>query len=115
MGGRRWGAVCALAGIIAATIGFGAHAEWDPNPVTGFSTATNYHCGAQDLPEGALQGDVPKADQDSGRAAKGYNCGLALVGHTSLGDLGDGRAATGNANMAWAGECAYVSGPSDAI
>jgi hypothetical protein len=66
-------------------------------------------CGAQDLPETGLQGDVPKADQESGRARLGYNCGLSLVGHTILD--GDGRQSTGNANMAWAGHCAYVAGP----
>ena len=64
-------------------------------------------CGARDLPETGIQGDVPLADQQSGRAELGYNCGLALVGHTTLD--GHGRT-TSNANMAWAGDCAYVSG-----
>ena len=66
-------------------------------------------CGANDRPEPGIQGDVPKAEQDANRASGGYNCGLALVGHTTLG--GDGRSATGNANMAWSGDCAYVAGP----
>lgn len=65
-------------------------------------------CGENDLPETGLQGDVPRVDQESGRAEQGYNCGLALVGHATLG--ADGRSAAGNANMAWAGHCAYVSG-----
>jgi hypothetical protein len=64
-------------------------------------------CGAHDLPETGVQGDVPKADQDSGRAKKGYNCGLALVGHTTLG--AGGRVPDANANMAWSGSCAYVA------
>jgi hypothetical protein len=34
---------------------------------------------------------------------QGYNCGVALVGHTDLGGTG------GHANMAWAGDCAYVA------
>lgn len=66
-------------------------------------------CGDADLPETGLQGDVPRADQESGRAELGYNCGLALVGHAVLD--ADGRAPGGNANMAWAGDCAYVTGP----
>jgi hypothetical protein len=65
-------------------------------------------CGPGDLPETGIQGDVPKADQDSGRAEQGYNCGLSLVGHAVLD--ADGRTPTGNANMAWAGDCAYVAG-----
>ena len=58
-------------------------------------------CGRNDLPETGLQGEVPLRDQLSGRANKGYNCGLALVGHTSLKGIG--------VNMAWAGHCAYVA------
>jgi hypothetical protein len=69
-------------------------------PATG-ATAV---CGARDLPETGLQGDIPLADQLSGRAFDGYNCGLALVGYNSLGQRG------GNANMAWAGRCAFVAG-----
>jgi hypothetical protein len=40
-------------------------------------------------------------DQLTGRALRGYNCGLALVGRVAL----DGA----SANMAWAGHCAYVA------
>jgi hypothetical protein len=65
-------------------------------------------CGAADLPETGIQGDVPRADQESGRAEQGYNCGLSLVGHAVLD--AEGRTPTGNANMAWAGHCAYVAG-----
>ena len=61
-------------------------------------------CGPGDTPETGLQGDVPGVDQGSGRAQKGYNCGLALVGWTDLGGRGS------NANMAWAGHCAYIAG-----
>jgi hypothetical protein len=48
-----------------------------------------------------LQGEVPVADQISGRAEHGYNCGLALVGHVALPGA--------SANMAWAGHCAFVA------
>ncbi len=72
-------------------------------------------CGKDDLREGKIQGDVPKADQDSGRAQKGYNCGLELLGHTQLLKSADGQSrAAGNANMAWAGNCAYVAGSAGA-
>jgi hypothetical protein len=61
-------------------------------------------CGALDKPETGVPGDVPAADQLSGRADEGYNCGLAVVGYDPLGGRG------GNGNMAWAGDCAYVAG-----
>lgn len=66
-------------------------------------------CGPDDRPETGIQGDVPLADQLSGRAGDGYNCGLSLVGYNSL----DGRGA--NANMAWADDCAYVAGEGIAV
>jgi hypothetical protein len=66
-------------------------------------------CGSQDRPETGIQGDVPLADQLSGRAREGYNCGLAVVGYDSLG----GRGA--NANLAWSGTCAYVAGDGVAV
>ena len=91
-----------------------ARAEWDSDPLnTQLVLRHHYLCGVDDLPEEGIQGDVSKADQDSRRAEKGYNCGLALVGHATL-DHG-GRPATGNANMAWAGNCAYVAGPGGGI
>ena len=58
-------------------------------------------CGANDTPETGIQGDVPVADQQSGRALKGYNCGLAVVGRNDLGREGGG-------DLAWSGQCAYV-------
>src|SRR4051812_26035585 len=78
-------------------------------PSRAASPANGELCGRRDLPETGLQGDQPRRDQLSGRAEKGYNCGVALVGHTDLG----GR--TGNANMAWAGNCAYVAGAGTGI
>jgi hypothetical protein len=65
------------------------------------SGARTSGCGSLDRPETGLQGEVPIADQVSGRAAQGYNCGLALVGHVALPGA--------SANMAWAGHCAYVA------
>jgi hypothetical protein len=66
-------------------------------------------CGTLDKPETGIAGDVPLADQISGRADEGYNCGLAVVGYNSLGGRG------GNANMAWAGDCAFIAGKGVAV
>jgi hypothetical protein len=104
--------VLALVSMVARS--YSAFAEWDSDPLnTQLVLRHHYLCGVNDLPEEGIQGDVSKADQDSRRAEKGYNCGLALVGHATL-DHG-GRPATGNANMAWAGSCAYVAGPGGGI
>ena len=96
--------VAALLCTVAVADGASA---WDTDPLSTVVTNQHYLCGKNDLPEGAIQGDVPKADQDSGRAQQGYNCGLSLLGYTPL-DF-DGRP-NSNANMAWAGHCAYVAG-----
>lgn len=95
--------VCLLAGALAA---FDANA-WETDPAGAVVRQSDHLCGANDLPELGIQGDVPKADQDSRRAEQGYNCGLALVGHLGL-DV-DGRPEA-NANMAWANNCAYIAG-----
>src|SRR3546814_16312564 len=52
-------------------------------------------CGPLDRPETGIPGDVPPADQLSGRAEEGYSRGLSLVGHSSPGGRG------GNSTMAW--------------
>jgi hypothetical protein len=39
------------------------------------------HCGPGSLPEGPVQGRVPKADYTSGRAARGYTCNAVQVSH----------------------------------
>jgi hypothetical protein len=61
-------------------------------------------CGLNDTPETGIQGDVPLADQQSGRAEQGYNCGLALVGYNNLGGQGAG-------DLAWSDYCGYVKSP----
>jgi hypothetical protein len=75
------------------------------------ATATSIHppeddrspawCGWLDTPETGIQGDVPLADQASGRAQQGYNCGLAVVGYNNLGGA-SGSDVTG------VDHCAYV-------
>lgn len=104
----RIGALVAASWLAAGAGGLfvPARAEWDANPIGGVVTSQHYLCGSRDLPEGPVQGHVPKADQESRRAELGYNCGLALVGYTALSNGGRPNV---NANMAWAGSCAYVS------
>src|SRR5262245_24617298 len=55
-------------------------------------------CNPLDKPETGMQGDVPMADQQSGRSAEGYNCGLAPLSEVSLSGTG----------VQGAGHCAYV-------
>ncbi|MHB8463719.1 MAG: LVIVD repeat-containing protein [Acidimicrobiales bacterium] len=100
-------ALVAVVGLWATGAITSTASAWDTSPLNRAVVAQHHLCGANDLPETGLQGDVPKADQASGRAKKGYNCGLALVGHALLNFGGRQNA---NANMAWAGHCAYVSG-----
>ncbi len=40
-------------------------------------------CGEGSNPETGIQGRVPKADQDSGRAAEGYSCNAERIGNIS--------------------------------
>ncbi|MCC7416877.1 MAG: hypothetical protein IT176_07005, partial [Acidobacteria bacterium] len=51
----------------------------------------------------ALQGQVPKADQDSGRSQKPYTWNMRLVGQQDIQNRGE------NGNLGWIGDCAYVS------
>jgi hypothetical protein len=56
-------------------------------------------CGADDLPETGLQGQVSKLDRSSGRSLSGYRCNLELVGQYA----GEGA----SWQMAWYDDCAY--------
>src|SRR3954464_6089008 len=98
--GRRVITMAAVIALCSMLLGARiARAEWDSDPLgTQVVQKHHYECGADDLQEEGIQGDGSKADQDSRRAEKGYNCGLALVGHTTLDK--DGRPPGGNANMA---------------
>jgi hypothetical protein len=121
------GVVAAVAALVAALVAAApGRAAWDPDPLNlSLITDQAHRCAPGDLPETGIQGDVPRADQTPDpltgrtRAEAGYNCGLALVGHTPLGgpgsDAHDGRPPTGNANMAVAGHCAYVAGPGGGV
>src|SRR4051794_4020244 len=99
----------ALAGVAVAQA-----RAWDNSSLTTPVVRQSYHCGSHDHREPGLQGQVPKADQTDGEAKKGYNCGLELIGFTPLDKTADGHDSrpNANANMSWAGSCAYVSGSS---
>ena len=106
----------AAAVALAGTVVVQARA-WDNSPLTTAVVQHDYKCGAHDHREPGLQGQVPKADQDSGEAKKGYNCGLELIGFTALDKTADGKDSrpNANANMGWAGSCAYVSGSASSL
>ncbi len=67
------------------------------------ATNTGVEPASEDLLETGLQGQVPMADQLSGRAAQGYHKGLRLVGQNTILDRG------ANFSMAWLDDCAYVT------
>jgi LVIVD repeat-containing protein len=58
---------------------------------------------AEDLLETALQGQVPRTDQESGRSQQGYCQGVRLVSSNDIGRRGN------NIQMTWLDDCAYVS------
>ena len=53
--------------------------------------------------EPALQGQVPLADQQSGRSLKPYMWNMRLVGQQDIQNRGE------NGNLGWIGDCAYVA------
>lgn len=50
-----------------------------PDPATPGPVA-RANCGPGSAPETGVQGQVPRADRDSGRSAKGYWCNMSLIG-----------------------------------
>ena len=65
-------------------------------------------CGPGSQPETGLQGQVPRADRDSGRNLEGYSCNLKQIGQYQ----GQGASVV----SASSGDCAYISsGPAAAV
>lgn len=74
------------------------------NGLSGFSAeGSSVEGQREDAPETGLQGQVPRADMQSGRAAEGYRLGVRAVGLNTILDRG------ANFSMAWIGDCAYVT------
>lgn len=70
---------------------------------SGSATPAAYgDCGPDARPEPGLQGQVPRAEQESGDSADGYRCNLRRAGHHDLGRRG------ANFQLAWYRDCAYV-------
>ncbi|MGH2985076.1 MAG: LVIVD repeat-containing protein [Solirubrobacterales bacterium] len=83
---------------------FGGPVTASASEPDGPATPTDYgDCGAGARPESGLQGQVPLADQVSGRAARGYRCNLRQIGSSDIGLRGQ------NFQLAWYRDCAYVS------
>jgi hypothetical protein len=73
-----------------------------PGAGTAAATPKPARCAPGALPETGLQGQVPRADQDSGRAKKGYRCNVRLVGENDIERRG------ANFQLTWHRDCAYV-------
>lgn len=58
-------------------------------------------CGPNDLPEGDIQGQVPREDRISGRSKQGYRCNLELIGQYQ----GEGASWVNPST----GRCAYMA------
>ncbi|GAC1610586.1 MAG: hypothetical protein NVS3B26_18140 [Mycobacteriales bacterium] len=89
-------AIAALGLALSAAMGTAA-----PASAAAFPTTPKAKCGSGSLPETGLQGEVPIADQFSGRSMQGYRCNLELVGRYA----GNGGAIM----MAWQDHCAYMA------
>ena len=74
-----------------------------PTSAAGPTTADGVPCAPGSSPETGVQGQVPLADQLSGRSQLGYSCNLRVVGGNDLGGRG------GDTQMTWYGDCAYRS------
>ena len=67
------------------------------------ATVDGVACAPGASPETGVQGQVPLADQQSGRSQLGYSCNLRMVGSNDLAGRG------GDTQMTWYGDCAYFS------
>ncbi len=72
--------VVAMATAMVAVTAVGAAAQPATPPEPPLAATPQAECGPGSRPESGLQGQVPQADHDSGRAAEGYTCNAELVG-----------------------------------
>jgi uncharacterized protein (DUF305 family) len=86
--------------ILFAAFGAPMPAAQAEGPAAYGETARPASCQPGDRPETGVQGEVTKADRDSGRSALGYTCNLSLLGQSQ----GQG---TSWVNQQY-GHCAYV-------
>ena len=78
----RWRPVAAAAVLAVALVGAGLAAALGEQGTATVPTSTPVaSCVAGSMPETSIDGRVPRADFDSGRAAEGYTCNTALVSH----------------------------------
>jgi hypothetical protein len=80
-------------GVLAAMVIAGGCAQQEQAPPP----------AAESVLEPGLQGQVPKADQDSGRSTRPYMWNMRLVGQQDIQNRGE------NGNLGWIGDCAYVA------
>jgi hypothetical protein len=81
----------AIATALSLIVAFPSFAE-RANPALDFSATPDLPCGPNDRPE-TIQGRVPLADYESGRADLGYTCNASEV--SQVGSPEDGTAASG--------------------
>jgi hypothetical protein len=91
-------ALLAGCGAVADSIG-SRDSNIDPNPVT-FDNPTRAVCGPGASEETGLQGQVSRADRQSGRSMEGYWCNLERIGHYRHGEGASWQ-------FAWYDDCGY--------
>lgn len=65
-----------------------------PGPHSAAEAKSSPKCGPKDQPETGLQGQVPLADQLSGRSQEPYFCGVTLIGQNTIQDRGNNHQLT---------------------
>ncbi len=88
-GGSRYPCVAGAVSLIAV---LGGACASEPQPAAEVEETTR------------LQGQIPLADQESGRSQQPYMDNMRLVGKQDIENRGE------NGNLGWIGDCAYVAG-----
>lgn len=85
--------------VAALTPSSGVRAQVEVDPGTG-AAVSPAECGPGSRPESGIQGQVPKADRDSGRSQEGYQCNLEKIGGHQHGEGASWQ-------FAWYENCGY--------